>query len=519
MTLTDTVPARPAGTVSTILRHRATDSPEAAALVFDDLELTYGQLLDLTLRCATALRTHGVGRGDRVVTVDRTSAAVVVQRLAVAHLGAIDVPLNWRLADAELTRILDDLEPAWLMLGPADAHRAEALGGHAEHLHVVRRPDYSDFLAWVHDHEPLAQPPGSEPGDTASILFSSGTTGRPKGVEVTHAALALRCEQAPTLWGLGSSSVMLAAMPLFHVGGSSWVLNGLHLGARVVLSASTGVEDLLTLIDRHRITHAFVAPALLRSLLEKVKERGAVPTSIQVLGYGAAAMPPALLAEARDVLRCDFAQSYGMTETTGSSAMLTSADHAPGSAEHRWESVGRACPGVELRIVDPDSRELRGAGEPGEVELRTPHPMKGYWRNPELTAQVLAPDGWYATGDLGVLDADGYLYLSGRRDDLINTGGEKVQPAEVEAVLVEHPAVSDAAVVAAPSERWGQTPVAFVVLTDPGTSGADLIEFCRSRIAHFKCPSAVAVVAEIPRNAAGKIDRLSLRERLTEVAR
>jgi len=314
--------------------------------------------------------------------------------------------------------------------------------------------------------------------------------------------------------GAGPDSNMLVAMPLFHVGGSSYALACLYAGARMVMTRIPDPIQLPAIMEREKITHTFFVPALL-ALMTKVPDVGAHDYSaLKVLCYGASPMPLPVLRAAMKVFPNVFMQVYGMTEACGVVTVLGPEEHADTANEHRLISAGKPIPGVRIEIREPSSDKALPTGESGEVCVRTGQLMAGYWNKPEATAAAIDEDGWYRSGDGGHFDEDGYLYITDRIKDMIISGGENIYPAELERVLAEHPSVTDLTVVGVPDDKWGEVPKAVVVAAEGHTvDEAELLAFCRARLASFKCPKSVDVVDELPRNATGKILKKDVRAR------
>jgi acyl-CoA synthetase (AMP-forming)/AMP-acid ligase II len=318
--------------------------------------------------------------------------------------------------------------------------------------------------------------------------------------------------------GLGADAVSLVAMPMFHVGGGAWALAGNVAGATNVILRDFDASVLRDVLASERITHAALVPAMVQAILafESVGERDYA--ALRMVSYGAAPMPAPLLDRALRTFGCGFSQGYGLTETTSTVVQLEPSDHlaavAAGAgdvARGRLRSVGRPVVGASLRIVDPESLADVPDGGVGEIWIQGPTVMKGYWRLPDATREALV-DGWLRTGDAGYLDADGYLFLVDRIKDMIVSGGENIYPAEIERALASHPGVLESAVVGVASERWGETPKAFVVRRPGAPVEADeLIDHCRGMIARYKCPTIVEFVRELPRTASGKVLKRALR--------
>jgi long-chain acyl-CoA synthetase len=371
------------------------------------------------------------------------------------------------------------------------------------------RTDYDDALA--------AQP-ATDPGaasaldDVAFQLYSSGTTGRPKGVMLSNANFFSLLPLAKEIWELTPDSVNLAAMPLFHIGGGGWATAGMYEGATTVIMRDLDPARLVSLIGEQRITHGFLVPAVLQFMLMMPGVAEADFSSLQVLVYGASPISEDVLARSVQTFGCKFWQAYGLTETTGAVVNLPPSDHdVNGPNRHRLRSCGLPGPGVEVRIVNTDTFADCEQGEVGEIWIRSPQVMKGYWNMPEETAKSIR-NGWFYTGDAGYKDKEGYVYIHDRVKDMIVSGGENVYPAEVENALMKHPAIQDVAVIGIPDDRWGEVPLAIVV-RKPGVEVTedDIVAFGRTQLAGFKTPKKVAWADALPRNPSGKILKKDLR--------
>jgi len=344
-------------------------------------------------------------------------------------------------------------------------------------------------------------------------LYTSGTTASSKGVMLTQRGMLSFCKNAGAAFsGLGPGSTVLVAMPLYHVAGSGYALLALERGARVVLVREIEPESLLDTIEREHVTDLFLAPTIYAMLLDSAGFAERDLSGLRRLSYGASPMPLPLLRRCMSAFPGDWYQAYGMTELSGMVTLLGPEDHRSPAKPEILTSAGRPVPGAEVRIIDPDSGQSLPAGQTGEIQVRTSQRMLGYWQQPGATAETIEPDGWLHTGDVGFIDADGYVYVRDRLKDMIITGGENVYPIEVENVLTGHPDVVDAAVVGLPHPVWGETVTAAVV----SRSGSSLhpeqvIEFCRERLAGYKCPKDVRIVDGLPRNATGKVLRRELR--------
>lgn len=504
-------------TVADILRVHGRGRSDQDALILGDRRLRWGELLDRAERVANGLGAHGVRAQDRVAFLDKNGIEHFELFFGAAFLNAVSVDVNWRLAPSEVAYIVEDAQARVLVVGAEFVsvldEIADELSPDLLVLVIGGHERFGDWDTWVASHEPVDPAARSEARDVTMQLYSSGTTGRPKGVMLTNANFFALLPAARGLWGLAETSRNLIAMPLFHIGGGGWALAGMYEGCVSVVLRDLDPAGVIELISRERITHAFLVPAVMQFMLAVPAAQSADLSSLSVVVYGASPISEAVLAESVAVFGCDLWQAYGLTETTGAVVNLPPADHDPdGPHRHRLRSCGVAGPGVEIRIADPDTGAEVEVGEVGEIWLRSAQVMAGYWHLDDETARVITVDGWFRSGDAGYLDGDGYLYIHDRVKDMIVSGGENVYPAEVENALMAHPEVVDVAVIGVPHERWGETPKALVVRR-PGAqvSPEALIEHCRARLARFKCPTSVDWVESLPRNPSGKVLKKDLR--------
>ncbi|HTK66676.1 MAG TPA: long-chain-fatty-acid--CoA ligase [Pseudonocardia sp.] len=501
-------------TLAGLVREHAARRPGHPYLHYLGDTVSYGELDERTDRVAAALRAAGVGAGDRVALLDRNGPACLEVMFGAAKCGAVYVPVNWRLAAPEIADILTDADPRVLFLGSEYTGSVDRARHGA--LTVVEvdsdsgRPRYGGWLDGVEPRDPGVL---AEPNDAALLMYTSGTTGRPKGAVLTQSGLLGRMPGHGRLWSYDESSVNLVAMPLFHIGGTGIALEGIVAGATTVLMRDFDPGGALDLISTYRVTNTLLVPAMIQFMLDSPACAGVDWSTMRSLVYGAAPISETLLRRAMETMRCEFVQIYGMTEHSGCAASLPAEAHDPAARPELLRSCGLPLPWVEVAITDPVTGAQLATGEVGEIRIRSSQVMRGYWNQPEQTAAALTPDGWYRTGDAGYQDAEGYLFIQDRVKDMIISGGENIYPAEIENVLMAHPGVRDIAVIGVPHERWGETPKA-VVVAEPGAEpdAGELIAYCRERLAGYKCPTSVDIVDALPRNPSGKVLKFVLRE-------
>jgi acyl-CoA synthetase (AMP-forming)/AMP-acid ligase II len=502
-----------------LLRIPAEMFPEQEILRFEGTSLDYASLVDGVARTAERLRAAGVGPGARVALIDTNSAGAVKALFAAVSLGAVFVPMNFRARGAELAGLLATSEPQVVLAG-------------ARYVETVESTRVSGSLPRVLELE-CPDEPGDTPldavvevndDDVAVLMFTSGTSGAPKAAMLTHGGLTgfvLATTEPADGTRRGST---LIAVPLHHVAGLTAVLGAIFAGRRVVLMRQFDAGEWLRLVETERVTRAFLVPTMLKRVLDHPSFPQADVSSLELLGYGASPMPQTVIRRAIDELppTVQLVNAFGQTETTSTVTMLTPEDHRlvgdPEEVEariRRLASIGRPLPDVDIEVIDADGRPVQ-RGEIGEIAVRSPRLMTGYFGRDEETDLTLR-DGWLRTRDLGWMDEDGYVFLTGRSSDLIIRGGENVAPDEVEAVLYAHPAVSECVVVGIPDEEWGERIVAAVEL-EPGAScgEVELLEWCRERLAGHKRPERIVLTHELPRNAVGKLLRREVRHALTE---
>ncbi len=483
------------------LTRSAARRPDGVAIRADDDELTFAGLDEASARAATALSERGVQPGDRVAIMLANVPAFAILYFAVLRAGAIAVPMNPLLKAREVEYYLTDSGARIILTGQASADEvgagAQAAGGEV----VVVGPNAAELTG----SEPMADVVEREDDDTAVILYTSGTTGKPKGAELTHANLARNAEvTARTLVTLGDEDVVMGCLPLFHVFGQTCGLNAaVATGATLTLIARFDPAKALEVIQRDKVTVFEGVPTMYAAMLH-LPERGDYDTSsLRTCISGGSAMPVEVMRRFEEALGCIVLEGYGLSETSP----VASFNH-PG-AERKPGSIGTPIEGVELRLVDDEGAPV-APGESGEIAVRGHNIMKGYWNRPDETAEA-TKDGWFVTGDIGTVDEDGYYFIVDRKKDVIIRGGLNVYPREVEEVLFEHPAVAEAAVVGLAHDSMGEEIGAAVALK-PGASATpeELREFVRTRLAAYKYPRKVWIVDTLPKGPTGKVLRRSV---------
>ena len=459
--------------------------------------------------------------GDRVAYVGASGPEFAEVMYGAAKCRAIFTAVNNRLSAREVLAILADAEPRVVVADPAAAPLVDGVGTLGFDCDTLVTD--LDYLAWreAGPATPAGDPGGvAGPDETALILYTSGTTGAPKGVELTGRNLGCALHELHASIDLNEGSVCAAPIPFFHIAGLGMLLAANLNGGDLVLEQPADMAGVLSLLIGRKVTHAVLVPTVLQRLLALPECKTADWSALSYVVYGASPIPLPVLRDATEIIGCSFLQSYGLTESTGGFTLLGPDDHVPAEEfAHRLRSAGRPMRGARVRVVDPVTLQDCPAGQRGEVLVAGSRIMKGYWRKPGQTAEVMLPGGWLRTGDGGTFDADGFLYLHDCLKDMIVTGGENVYPAEVESVLTGHPAVAEVAVIGVPSASWGESPYAVVVLR-PGAelSETDLIAWTRDRLAHFKCPVGVSFAPSLARTASGKLQKQAIRASLTSIA-
>jgi fatty-acyl-CoA synthase len=483
--------------LSNVVAHHAERFPDRLALSYADEEITYRELLARTQRTAGVLREAGIERGDVVAVLLHNAPALVDVMCACAHLGAIFMPLNWRLAAPELRYIAEHAGAKAIVTEPELESLTAGLDGLA-HL--------QDLSA---DAAPVTQAAPVAGDDVLRLMYTSGTTSRPKGVMITNDNLYWKCAAHVVELELTAADRGLACGPLYHVGALDiTATNMLYVGGSIHILRKFDAAAALDAIEQRGLTNVWLAPAMVNLILAEPTLAQRDCASIRLIADGGEKMPLPLIEKVLKAFpNAWFADAYGLTETVSGDTYLDK-----GRSVDKLGSVGKPVVFTDVCIQGADDEPLPAA-EVGEICLRGPKVFKGYWRDPEATAHALR-GGWFHTGDLGYLDDDGFLFIVDRLKDMIVSGGENIASLEVERVVYEHPAVLEAAVVASPHERWNEVPVAYVVVREGETVSEDeLADFCGARLAKFKTPKGFRFLDALPRNPSGKVLKRVLRER------
>jgi long-chain acyl-CoA synthetase len=511
-------------TLPRALRHVCERQGAAVAWRFEDRDTTFAGFDANTNRVAQAMLASGLRPGDRVAYLGKNSDRYFELMLGAAKMGAVITPVSWRLAPPEVAYILGHAEAALLFAGDEAAELAAQVAPGLPQLREVivmeagagNASGWRTYTDW-RDAQPAVRPVyEAQPNDVVLQLYTSGTTGRPKGAMLTHRNLTISAETSERQdigwmrWSPGDTS--LVAMPVAHIGGTGWGLRSLLAGARGVVVREFDPHQVLEIFAREGISKLYMVPAAMQIVLRDPRAREVDFSRLKYIVYGSAPIPAALLRQCMEVFGCGFVQTYGMTETTGTVVALPPEAHTTEDVP-RMRAAGKAMPWAEVAVVDWEGRRL-AAGEVGEVIVRSTQTMAGYWQQPEETERALDSEGWLRTGDAGYMDEEGYLYIHDRVKDMIISGGENIYPAEVESAIYGHPHVADVAVIGVPDEKWGEA-VKAVIVPAAGVVAPDtdaILAWARERVAGFKLPKSIDVIAAMPRNPSGKILRRKLRE-------
>jgi len=504
--------------------------PDRPAIIFEGKKYSFADLSQRVNRLANVLLGLGVEKGDRVAILQVNCNQYVEAYYAVAKIGAIFVPLNFRAKQDELVHMLNHSESNVLFVGQ---RYLEMVNDMRPELPLVKHYisldgkqegmlEYEELLASASDEEVFTDIADE---DITMLMYTAGTTGLPKGVPLIHNSFSVYLLENVTPADPEIEETNLLTMPLYHVAGIQAMLAATYGGRTLAMMRQFDVDEWLETVQREKANRAMLVPTMLKRVIDHPDFDKYDLSSLKVVTYGAAPMPFEVIKKAIEVLPgINFINAFGQTETASTITTLSPEDHIIEGTEEEKEkklrrltsSIGRPMSDIEMKIADEKGKALP-PGEVGEIVARGPRVMGGYWKDAEKTAKALTKDGWLRTGDMGYMDEEGYFYLAARADDLIIRGGENISPEEVENVLYSHPAVEEAAVIGVPDPEWGQQPRAVVVLKKGKKASPDeLIEYCREKLSSFKRPRSVVFVDELPRTSTGKVLKRVLREQYGE---
>jgi fatty-acyl-CoA synthase len=508
------------------LRYAEQQYPNETAVVCGDLRLTYTQFAERAYRLAGAVRAAGVAAGDRVGFLSTNCHRLLEAYYGVVGAGAVLLPLNYRLSADELAYILQDSEASLLFVEQEFLPLVESFRSRVPSVRAFILLDAKPAAGWLapqsYDEMLASRDPyvpdvmAIDENSLAELFYTSGTSAMPKGVMLTHRNIYLHAVDTFLALHTSDQKVGLHTIPLFHANGWGAAHSLTFVGGKHVMLRRFVPNDVFRLIERERVQSLHLVPIMALALVNYPDRPKYDLSSLQWISIGGAASSPTLIRQVAETMGCDCFAGYGLTETAPvlSTAKLKSGTEMQGEARHIAQAMtGYAIPGVEIRVVDEQDHDVPRDGKTmGEVITRGDGVMLGYWRQPETTTEVMR-GGWFHTGDMAVIHENGTFLIVDRKKDIIISGGENISSLEVEKVLQAHPAVYEAAVIPLPDEKWGEVPKALIVLK-PGleASACELIEFCRSRLAHYKCPHLVVFVESLPKTATGKVRKKNLRE-------
>ena len=500
--------------------------PDKMAVVFEDKRYTFSQLNERVNRLANGLMKLGVKKGERVALIQVNCNQCVETYFAVAKMGGIYLPLNFRAKEKELAYMLNTAEATAIIIGERYVPMIKSIQPECKSLkHLITIEQKHDDMLYYEDIIENSPPDDVfteiDDHDTTILMYTAGTTGFPKGVMLSHNSFSSYMLENVTPADPEASESNILTVPLYHVAGIQAMMAAIYGGRTLVMERQFEPEEWMTLVETEKANRAMMVPTMLKQLLDHPNFKKHDLSSLKVITYGAAPMPlPVIRKALEEFLGVSFINAFGQTETASTITALGPEDHVlTGTPEEierklqRLASIGKPMSDVEMKVVDDDGKKL-GPGEVGEILARGPRVMSGYWKDEEKTAKTIDKDGWVHTGDVGYVDKDGYYFLSGRSSDMIIRAGENISPEELENAIREHPKVEDVAVIGVPDETWGEEPRA-VVIPKKGQKPTEeeIMEWCRERLASFKRPRTVVFVDDLPRNPMGKLIKREIREK------
>ena len=503
------------------LDYWAREAPEADFAILGQRRLTYREAAREANRLANAFCTAGLKMGDRVAVLSKNSIELALIYFGASKAGVVPVPLNYRLAPREWAYIINDSKAKMLIaskdyVGASDGARVQLnTVNHFVAIDAAGASGWTDYQSWLRGELDAAPDRVITEDSDVYQMYTSGTTGHPKGAVMTHSAVTANMAQISTaIAGIEPGARGLIVAPLYHAAAAITMFVYIQAGSTLYIQEDFTPQEVVRALSEDGIAYTTLVPAMIQACLVNVPDVAERRyDDLRLISYGASPIAEQTLRRAIEVFKCDFGQAFGMTETTAVATWLNPADHrrALGDKPGLLQAAGRPLVGTEVRIVDEADKPLP-PGQIGEIVVRGPQLMREYWNLPEETSEALR-GGWMHTGDAGVVDEEGYVYVQDRVKDMIVSGGENVYPRAVEDVLFQHPAVADAAVIGVPHEQWGETVKAVVVLREgANASEAEVIDFCRGKLAGFERPTSVDFVTQLPRNPTGKVLKRELRE-------
>lgn len=497
-----------------LVRSKASSNSSKIALSSLSYSISYSELQSRSNQLAQMLIADGVELGDRVVFLARNRSEYFDVLFAVAKIGAIIVPINWRLTEYEMTEVLLDAQPRFVFLDPEFSHLVESLRCQIDRLSTCIFCDtvdqWQNELSKFYDIDPNVE---VEPDSVMCLIYTSGTTGKPKGVMLTHHNFFSVAEKLADAWHFEPNCTVYVPYPVFHAAGTFWPLLTMLRNGKVIFRSGFDEVDFINSVEREGVNLTLMVPTVINMVLSHPMSGSANLQSLKNVIYGVSPISQTILENAISRLpNCSFHHAYGLTEATGMVTTMQWSDHRPGT--ERMKSCGKPFDWVQMRIVDPKTRCQLGPREVGEVAVRSASVMKGYFKKQKETRDVLDEDNWLYTGDGGFVDEEGFLFITDRIKDMIISGGENIYPAEIENVLFAIDGVKEAAVIGVPDEIWGESVHAIIVLNDGAKLDHDkVIEFCQNRIAKYKCPKSVEFrSSSLPLNPTGKVLKRELRD-------
>ncbi len=500
-------------TIQELFEWRFEKTPKSVAHKFLDRETTYEELNIYSNQIANGLISLGCKPDSRIAYYGKNSDYFFEFLIGTLKSNTVAVGVNWRLAPPEVSYVLNDSKSEVLFVGEEFYPIIDQILEDLPNVKKVIAVDgnhtkYEDFIYWRDSQESVSTGLKSSDQDDILQLYTSGTTGHPKGVQLTNRNFAAANESIDGIVPFEEGTTNLVCMPGYHVAGTNWGIWGYIFGCRNIIIADIDPGLILELIEQEKIRSTLFVPAVILFLISHPNALSTDFSSLNFVLYGASPIADDTIIKAKEIMQCDLYQVYGLTETTGAITIMMPEDHDPKRGKLR--SCGKALKGVELKVVDENGKELK-TGEIGQVISKSDLNMKGYWNKPDATKESIV-DGWFYSGDAGYFDEENYLFIHDRVKDMIVSGGENIYPAEVENALMSHEKILDAAVVGIPDEKWGEAVKAFVVLSDSSLDEDQIISYARTKIAGYKCPRSINFISQLPRNPSGKILRRELRD-------